>query len=204
MATIKNTLAVMARVFEQAVRVGLIDANPARVTGWQREFHQAEEELDDPRAPALDDWDALDELANALVARSADRYEGWGDVVRFAACTATRIGEVSGLRAPRPGDRPFTVDLDGLPADDPRTRRSARQGNQGETAAPGTHHSRDPADGRAASGRAGGQADGSACSPGRGAGASQRPSCGTPRTGTRWSSRSGTSTCVATTYGTPG
>ncbi|GAA5104995.1 tyrosine-type recombinase/integrase [Nocardia iowensis] len=33
-----------------------------------------------------------------MVAASADAYQGWGDVVIFAACTAVRIGEVSGCR----------------------------------------------------------------------------------------------------------
>ncbi|MFB8443286.1 hypothetical protein ACFC7A_29990 [Streptomyces niveus] len=37
-------------------------------------------------------------LADALVAASHDQYRGWGDVVVFAACTAARIGEVSGCR----------------------------------------------------------------------------------------------------------
>ncbi|MET4921058.1 hypothetical protein P3L51_01525 [Streptomyces sp. PSRA5] len=32
----------------------------------------------------------------ALVAASRHRYYGWGEVVLFAACTAARIGEVSG------------------------------------------------------------------------------------------------------------
>jgi integrase len=32
----------------------------------------------------------------ALVTRSADKYQGWGDAVIFEACTAARIGEVSG------------------------------------------------------------------------------------------------------------
>lgn len=35
-------------------------------------------------------------LADALVARSAGRYQGWGDAVIFEACTAARFGEVSG------------------------------------------------------------------------------------------------------------
>ncbi|GGI71690.1 hypothetical protein GCM10011581_05860 [Saccharopolyspora subtropica] len=98
MSTIKNSLAVLVRVMEQAVRDGLIDQNPARVTGWQREFRQAEDELDDPRSLALPDWDSLKRLADALVARSFNEYTGWGDVVIFAACTAARIGEVSGCR----------------------------------------------------------------------------------------------------------
>jgi integrase len=70
----------------------------ARITGWQREYQLAEDELDDPRSLALLDWEALEQLAAALVARSADHYAGWGDVVEFAVCTAARIGETSGVR----------------------------------------------------------------------------------------------------------
>jgi hypothetical protein len=43
-------------------------------------------------------WPTLLHLSNALVARSTGRYQGWGDVVTFAACTGARIGEVSGCR----------------------------------------------------------------------------------------------------------
>ena len=39
-----------------------------------------------------------DANSGSVVARSADHFEGWGDVVIFAACTAARIGEVSGIR----------------------------------------------------------------------------------------------------------
>lgn len=98
-STVKNSLAVLVRVMEQAMRDGIIDLNPARVTGWQQEYKQAEDELNDPRALALPDWDALDRLAVALVERSADQFDGWGEVVKYAACTAARIGEVSGVRA---------------------------------------------------------------------------------------------------------
>ena len=98
-STVKNSLAVLTRVMEQAVRDGIIDRNPARVVGWQRAYNQAEDELDDPRRLALPDWDSLVKLADALVERSVDRYAGWGEVVIFAACTAARIGEVSGARA---------------------------------------------------------------------------------------------------------
>jgi integrase len=97
-STVKNSLAVLVRVMEQAVRDGIIDRNPARITGWQREYQRAEDELDDPRALALPDWPALTTLAEALVAHSADHFSGWGHVVIFAACTAARIGEVSGVR----------------------------------------------------------------------------------------------------------
>jgi integrase len=98
-STVKNSLAVLVRIMEQAVRDGIIDRNPARVTGWQREYRRAEDELDDPRSLALPDWETLVQLADALVERSADKYAGWAEVVIFAACTAARIGEVSGVRA---------------------------------------------------------------------------------------------------------
>jgi integrase len=97
-STVKNSSAVLVRVLEQAVRDGVIDRNPARVTGWQHAFRKAEDELDDPRSLALPDWMTLRALADALVAKSADRYTGWDDVVIFAACTGARIGEVPGCR----------------------------------------------------------------------------------------------------------
>jgi len=84
---------------DQAVRDGIVDRNSARVIGWQREYQRAEDELDDPRALALPSWQALSDLAAALVARSADHFDGWGEVVIFAACTAARIGEVAGARS---------------------------------------------------------------------------------------------------------
>ncbi|WP_328912513.1 MULTISPECIES: site-specific integrase [unclassified Streptomyces] len=97
-STIKNTISPLVRIMEQARRDGLIDINPARLYGWQYAYKQAEDELDDPRSLALRDWAALRELSTALVARSHGEFQGWGDVVEFAACTATRIGEVSGVR----------------------------------------------------------------------------------------------------------
>jgi integrase len=97
-STVKNTLAMLVRIMELAVRDELRQTNPARLKGWQREYERIEDELDDPRSLALPDWTTLDRLAATLVARSADEYEGWGDVVRFAAATSARIGEVSGCR----------------------------------------------------------------------------------------------------------
>ncbi|MEV7020618.1 tyrosine-type recombinase/integrase [Kitasatospora sp. NPDC093558] len=98
-STIKNTLAMLFRILEQAVVDGLIERAPAHVTGWQSAYQQAEDELLDPRALALRDWDALTELADALIDASYNHYRGWGDVIVHGACTATRIGEVSGVRA---------------------------------------------------------------------------------------------------------
>jgi integrase len=97
-STVKNSLAVLVRVLEQAVRDGIVDHNRARVTGWQREYQDAEDELDNPRLLALPDWEALQQLAAALVARSHGQFDGWGDIVEFTACTAARIGETSGVR----------------------------------------------------------------------------------------------------------
>ncbi|MFI1994983.1 tyrosine-type recombinase/integrase [Actinoplanes sp. NPDC020271] len=98
-STVKNTLAILVRVLEQAKRDGIVDHNVAHVKGWQREYQQAEDELDDPRTLALPSWEALTTLADALVARSRGHFTGWGHIVTFAACTAARIGEVSGVRA---------------------------------------------------------------------------------------------------------
>ncbi|WP_040816268.1 tyrosine-type recombinase/integrase [Nocardia concava] len=95
-STIKNTLAVLVRVMEQARRDGLVDLNPARVRGWQSLYKQIEDELEDPRALAIPNWQALVELCDALVGASFEHYYGWGEVVMFTACTAARIGEVSG------------------------------------------------------------------------------------------------------------
>jgi hypothetical protein len=55
-STVKNSVAVLVRVMEQAVRDGIIDRNPARVSGWQGQYKLAEDELDDPRSLALRDW----------------------------------------------------------------------------------------------------------------------------------------------------
>lgn len=78
---------------EPALCDGIVDRNPARVTGWQPKYQRFEDELDDPRSLALPNWSALAELADARAARSADQSPG--HVVIFAACTAARIGEVA-------------------------------------------------------------------------------------------------------------
>ncbi|MEU6483677.1 hypothetical protein [Streptomyces sp. NPDC046887] len=80
-STVKNTIALLVRVMEQAVRDGLIKVTPARVSGWQRQYQLVEDELNDPRALALPNWEPLQALAKALVVRSHGEYQGWGDVV---------------------------------------------------------------------------------------------------------------------------
>jgi integrase len=186
---VKNALSALVRVTELAVRDGLIRTNPARITGWRRSYGKAAAETLDPRSLALSDFAALQKLADALVAASADErtverrtYEGWGDVVIFAACTATRIGEVSGVRI---------MDID--------TEHWIWQLVRQTTPGPGGLHDKDPKSKR---GRyiptmeeirpmvlrriqgAGGDPE-PGCSPARAAGGSPRPSSGTPHTGTR-------------------
>ncbi|MGW0247588.1 tyrosine-type recombinase/integrase [Nocardia goodfellowii] len=97
-SAVKNGLAALSKVLDQAVRDEVIERNRVEVVGWQRQYERYEDELDDPRSLALPDWATLTNLADSLVAASADGYQGWGDVVIFAACTAVRIGEVSGCR----------------------------------------------------------------------------------------------------------
>jgi hypothetical protein len=40
---VKNSLAILVRVLEQARRDGIVEVDRARVTGWQREYQQAED-----------------------------------------------------------------------------------------------------------------------------------------------------------------
>jgi len=63
--TVKNSLAVLVRVMEQAVRDDIMARNPGRVIAWQRDYQRAQDELDDPRSLALPDWCALCDLARA-------------------------------------------------------------------------------------------------------------------------------------------
>jgi hypothetical protein len=37
-STVKNSLAMLVRIMEQALRDGIVDRNPARISGWQREY----------------------------------------------------------------------------------------------------------------------------------------------------------------------
>lgn len=200
-SSVKNSLAVLVRVMEQAKRDGIITVNPARVNGWQAEYKKAEDELDDPRSLALSDWDTLASLADALVRRSHGQYLGWGSVVTFAACTAARIGEVSDVRARDidPVNWIWTVRRQTTPGpggliDKGTKGKMARRIPLIEEVPPPWSPSAswpsatDPTP---------------ACSPGRAADASPPPSCGTPPTGTRSSPSSATSTCDATACGTP-
>lgn len=185
---------------EQAVRDVIIKVNPARVTGRQKLYKHAEDQLLDPRALALPDWETLVALADALVATSHDKYRGCGDVVIFAVCTAARIGEISGCRV---GDidttqwtwtvrRQTTPEPGGLPDKGTKGKR-ARKVPVVEEIRPSSPSASCPST----------PIRTPACSRARAADVSPPPSCATPHTGTTWSPRSATSICAATTSGTP-
>jgi hypothetical protein len=191
---------MLVRIMEQALRDGIVDRNPARISGWQHEYQRIEDELDDPRSLALPDWTALQTLADALVARSADHYR-WGDIVVFAAATAARIGEVSGCRA---------VDID--------TKRWFWTVRRQTTTSPGglvdkgTKGKRArtvplipevrPCSNAASPWPPPGPTAGSSLAPE--AGGSPPRSCATPPTGTTSSPRWASTGSAATTYATPG
>ncbi|MET9174110.1 hypothetical protein ABZX64_24115 [Streptomyces misionensis] len=181
-STVKNTIAVLVRVMEQAVRDGIITVNPARVTGWQKLYKQAEDELRNPRALALPDWDSLVQLADALMAASHDQYRGWGDVVVFAACTAARIGEVSGCRVQDIDTDQWiwTVRRQTTPAPGGLTDK----GTKGKRARKGSPSSRRSVPSSPSASCPPAPNPTPACSPARAADASPPPSCATPPTGT--------------------
>ena len=205
-STVKNSLAVVIRVMEQALRDGIIDRNPARVTGWQREYKLAEDELDDPRALALPDWNALTTLADALVTRSLGRYQGWGDAVIFEACTAARIGEVSGclVRDLNTEEWIWTVRRQTTPSPGGLVDKNTKGKRAREV--PLIDAIRDLVDRRMD--LAGHDPDARLpmldCSPVPGADVSPPPPCATPRHGTTWSPSWATSTSSVTAYGTRG
>ncbi|MGV9675459.1 hypothetical protein ACWDSJ_09295 [Nocardia sp. NPDC003482] len=124
--------------------------------------------------------------------RSADRYQGWGDVVIFAACTAARIGEVSGCRV-RDIDpeswtwrvrRQTTPSPGGL--DDKGT-----EGNRARTV-PLIEEVRQPVAARLA---VAGHDPDARCSAALAVAGSPRACCGTRRIGMRWSACWGMSIC---------
>ncbi|MEV6423673.1 hypothetical protein [Streptomyces sp. NPDC051662] len=118
-STVKNSPAILVRVMEQAIRDGLITINPARITGRQREYKQAEDELDNPRALARPDWPTLLRLAQALIDRSHDHYQGRERSRRLRR--RDRRPHQRSLRGTRRRHRQPHLDLDPPPPDHPRT-----------------------------------------------------------------------------------
>ena len=96
-STVKNTVAALVLVLDEAVRDGLLPRNPAKDRARRSRVGQARTHRDgsDPRDLALPDVAALNALVVEVVARG--RHQCWGDMVTLLATTAMRISEVSGL-----------------------------------------------------------------------------------------------------------
>ncbi len=96
-STVKNTVAALVLVLDEAVRDGLLPRNPAKDRARRSRVGPQGSHRDDisPRDMALPDVGALNELVVEVVARG--RHQCWGDMVTILATTAMRISEVSGL-----------------------------------------------------------------------------------------------------------
>jgi integrase len=104
-STVKNTVAALVLVLDEAVRDGIITRNPAKDRARRRTAGRSlgDQEPMSPRDLALPDVATLDRLVARVI--EAGHHPSYGDVVTILATTALRISEVSGLRV---GD----VDLD--------------------------------------------------------------------------------------------
>ena len=97
-STVKNTVAALVLVLDQAMRDGLIPRNPAKDRARRQHVgRRATSHADEtnPRDLALPDVATLDRLTAAVVEQG--KHQCWGDVVTLLATTAMRISEVSGL-----------------------------------------------------------------------------------------------------------
>lgn len=96
-STLKNTIAPLVRVFDEALRDELIAANPARQRS-RRSFGKSAltvtENDTSPRAHALPDLAALTKLANAC----GRVHQSYSDFVMLCALLASRGSEVAGLQ----------------------------------------------------------------------------------------------------------
>ncbi|MFC8504673.1 tyrosine recombinase XerC [Pedococcus sp. NPDC057267] len=97
-STVKNSVAVLVLVLDEAVRDGVIVRNPAKDRARRRTVGRSfgNSEPGSPRELALPDVVTLDRLVEAVV--EAGGHQCWGDMVTILATTALRISEVSGLR----------------------------------------------------------------------------------------------------------
>lgn len=97
-STIKNTIAPLTRVLDEAVRDGLLTTNPARNRAKRslnrNAFREQLAEDESPRAHAIPDLATL----NRLAAACAQVHQSYSDFVMLAALLSARSSEVSGLR----------------------------------------------------------------------------------------------------------
>lgn len=107
-STIKNTIAPLVRVLDEAVRDGLIQINPAKNRAKRslnrNAFRGQSAEQSSPRAHAIPDMKTLNRLARAC----GKVHQSYSDFVMLAALLAARSSEVSGLQV---GDVDFGKNL---------------------------------------------------------------------------------------------
>lgn len=101
---LKNSIAPLVRVLDEAVREDVISANPAKNRARRSLNTSAPQTTGSPRAYAIPDLDTLDKLADAcgLV------HQSYHDHVMLAALLAARGSEVAGLRV---GDVDWTTEI---------------------------------------------------------------------------------------------
>jgi integrase len=98
-STVKNTVAALVLVLDEAVRDGLIGRNPAKDRARRTIVGRLEAPIGtstNPRDLALPDVATLTRLVTRVVERG--EHQCWGDMVMILATTALRISEVAGLR----------------------------------------------------------------------------------------------------------
>jgi integrase len=107
-STIKNTIAPMVRVLDEAVRDGLLTINPAKTRAkrslTRNAFREQPAEGAPPRLHAIPDLATL----NMVAAACARVHQSYSDFVMLAALLAARSSEVSGLQV---GDVRFENNL---------------------------------------------------------------------------------------------
>ncbi|MGB8382243.1 MAG: site-specific integrase, partial [Dermatophilaceae bacterium] len=97
-STVKNSVAVLVLVLDEAVRDQIIARNPAKDRARRRTVGRSRGngEPASPRDLALPDVKTLEQLVIRVI--EAGAHQSWGDVVTILATTALRISEVSGLQ----------------------------------------------------------------------------------------------------------
>jgi integrase len=97
-STVKNTVAALVLVLDEAVRDELLRRNPAKDRARRKTVGRtAPVEVVNPRDLALPDVATLHRLTAAMV--TAGGHQCWGDLVTVLATTALRISESAGLIA---------------------------------------------------------------------------------------------------------
>lgn len=96
-STIKNSIAPLVRVLDEAVRDGLLNINPAKNRAkrslTRNAFREQAAEEASPRAHAIPEMETLNKLADAC----GRVHQSYSDFVMLAALLAARSSEVSGL-----------------------------------------------------------------------------------------------------------